>query len=999
MRANACRLSGLRRHALRWAASLFAALSTLAAHAAPATLRVVTDDNYPPYLFLGRDGKPQGYLVDLWKLWQQKTGVRVDLEPMQWSRAQAAMRDGKADVIDMIFHTPGRDRLYRYSRPYSTQTVGIYVDHSIQGIRGPGSLPGFRIGVERGDACIHALHKLGIDDLALYPDYEAILAAARSGVIKMFCMDDDPANYYLYLAGDQLAFDKAFTLYTGHFHWAVRRGDNALFNLVSQGMRRITPQQREALRRRWFRHPVQFLPYLREAVIAGLVAALLLLAGLVWIGLLRRAVRASTLELHRRNAMLERRAVELLLQHSRLRTLIESSPDAIWLKNAEGVYVECNARAARLAGVSPEAFVGSREEELAGRAPLFAAMQAMDRAVRARGAAERSELTVSGKGSRTRDFEVIRVPIATPDGGSSGELGMARDITRRKRADRETRIAAAAFESQDGIIISDARDTVERVNTAFTELTGYAVPDLLGRTVTEALRSGAHGDAFYRALDETLVREGRWRGSIWCRRKDGSLAFMHVVVTTVRDEHGNVQHFLRSLHDLSAEMRANERAERLAKYDPLTQLPNRGVLEQRLTETAVRAAGDGHRCGALLVIGLDDFAVINSVHGRKAGDGVLQEAARRLRSFVLDGDTLARISADLFALHVVCRGVEPLAVAQRVGELAQAMREALGVPYRGDGASEARCTASIGVTLLTGPIRSADALVNEAEIAMFHAKSAGKNAVRLFEREMQRRLDARTTLANDLRAAIRGDQFQLYYQPQVDSQGRIRAAEALLRWNHPSRGMVSPVEFIPVAEQTGLIEPLGGWAIREACRQLARWSGLPSGATVVLAVNVSARQFRQPDFGALIEQALAEAGSEPARLKLEITESLAMEDIDDAVGKLEGLKRRGVRVSLDDFGTGNSSLSYLTRLPLDQIKIDKSFVGKLPDSSSDALIVQMIIGMARGLGLEVVAEGVETQAQFAYLRELGCDLYQGYLFARPLPREAFEARLGELLTP
>ncbi len=991
-------LRSLRRFSQQCALAPILALAPVAAHGAPSSIRVVTDNNYPPYLFVGQDGKPQGYLVDLWKLWQQKTGIRVDLEPMQWSAAQTAMQQGRADVIDMIFHTPERDRLYRFSAPYSTQSVGIYVDHAIQGIRGPGSLRGFEIGVEQGDACIHALHSQGIRDLALYPNYEAIISAAKKGTIKMFCMDDDPANYYLYLSRDQLRFAKAFTLYTGHFHWAARRGDDAMYALVAQGMGRISPQERAELQRRWFTHPVQFRHYARLAAIVGLVVACLLAAALVWIGLLRRAVRVRTAELLEKNSALERRSSELVLQHTRLRTLIESSPDAIWVKDRDGVYVDCNARAAELAGIPREKFIGSKDEDLTRRVGLIAAIRASDQKVWTHGAEERSELTVKGRHGRVREVEVIRVPIAAPDGAISGVLGVARDITRRRRNEQEVRIAAVAFESQDGIVVSDARDVFERVNSAFTQLTGYALKDVCGRTVSSALRSGAHSEQFYSQVDAALACEGNWRGPIWCRKKDGSRVYMHVVVSAVRDDRGKVLHFVRTFHDLTEEIRAKEHAERLANFDPLTNLLNRGALEQRLTQALVAAGEDSHTCGALLLVGLDDFALINNIHGHSVGNDVLLEASRRIRAFLATGDTLARLGGDMFAFHVACQERAPVDAAELVGQLAYDIRSALGEPYVFEGIAAMTCTASIGVTLLAGPVRSADALLNEAEIAMYKAKSAGKNAVRLFESDMQKELDARMRLAGELRAGIGSEQFLLYYQPQVDASGRIKGAEALLRWKHPIRGMVSPMEFIPVAEQTGLIDALGGWAIRQACRQLARWANMPDGQDIVLSVNVSARQFRQADFVRFIEDALTQAGADPAHLELEITESLVMDDIDDAVRKLQALKADGVHVSLDDFGTGSSSLSYLTRLPLDQIKIDKSFVGNLPHPGNEALITQAILAMANGMGLEVVAEGVETAAQFEFLKAHGCHLYQGYLFARPMPCEAFEASFGKAFT-
>lgn len=489
MQRNQKRCFLLPQFVIQWVGVLVVAFAAFGAHAAPKAVRVVSDNNYPPYLFLGPDGQPRGYIVDLWKLWEKKTGIHVDLEPMQWSAAQAAMRGGNADVVDMIFDTPERDGLYRFSPPYSTQTVGIYVDHTIQGIRDPRSLRGFQVGVERGDACVDKLHHLGIDNLSLYPNYQAILAAAQSGAIKIFCMDDEPANYYLYLSRNQLRFAKAFTLYTDGFRWATRLGDDAMFALIMQGMKQIDGRERDALRRRWFTQPVQFLPYARLAAAVVLASLGALSALALWIWSLRRAVRSKTAALHDRNDALVRQACELVDEHARLRALIESSPDAMWLKERGGAYIDCNAKAAEFMGRAREEIIGHVIDELGNNDVLIAGIRQIDRRVWDTRSMQRGEFTIISPADVTCDIEIIKVPIFAPDGEITGVLGVARDITERRRAERELRIAAVAFESQDGIVISDARDLIQRVNTAFTELTGYCAEEIVGSNASSLLGS------------------------------------------------------------------------------------------------------------------------------------------------------------------------------------------------------------------------------------------------------------------------------------------------------------------------------------------------------------------------------------------------------------------------------------------------------------------------------------------------------------------------------
>ena len=954
-----------------------AALPAQAAQAAQRTLRVVTDDNYPPFLFLASDGRAEGYLVDLWKLWQAKTGVKVDLEPMQWAAAQRAMHEGKADVIDMIFRTPVRDQLYEFSRPYSTQTVGIYVDHNIHGITGAQSLQGFTIGVERGDACIDKLGSLGLTRLAVYPDYEAILNAATAGSIKMFCMDDDPANYYLYLYRDQLRFAKAFTLYQGRFHWAVNRGDTATFALVSRGMAMITPAEREALKRKWFSHPLQFTPYLRIIllVLAGALGVLAV-AG-VWIGMLRRAVRVKTAELSKDRAQ--------------LRTLLESSPDAMWLKDEQGRYLECNAAAVEVIGKPREQVLGRTDAEVHANPDIAAAVRDVDLEVARTGTAHRIEMQFSRAGAGVHDLEIIKVPIRSTDGALVGLLGVGRDITERRRAERETRLAAAAFESQDGMIITDASNVIERVNEAFTRISGYSAAEAIGKTPA-MLRSGRHDPRFYERMWAEIQANGRWSGEFINRRKNGELFIARTGITAVTDPQQRLLHFVGAFQDITAERQARQEAEHLKLFDPLTNLPNRTLLDDRIAHAQATSA-EAQQIGTVLMIDLDDFQRVNDALGHGTGDELLVEVARRIQLATREGDTICRFSGDSFVVVAEDLGAERSHAVARALEIAEKVRHAIAEPIRLAGQSRV-CTASIGISMFQGRSESAELLLRQAELAMYKSKQSGRNTVRMFADAMQAEIEARSRLETELREAVEQQQFVLHYQPQVDADGRLIGAEALVRWQHPRRGLVGPCEFIPLAEEAGLIEPIGRWVLEQACRLLALWSANDALRDLTLSVNLSTRQFRAPGF---VDEVLAEVarfGTRPERLKLEITESLAIDDFEHSVEKLRALRHAGILLSIDDFGTGNSSLTYLTRLPLNQLKIDKSFVDELPSSPSAAMVAQAIIAMGFGLGLHVIAEGVETREQREFLAAHGCHAYQGYLFGKPVPLEEFEREAG-----
>lgn len=986
--------AGIASRRLRALLCLCAGLKTCAALAQPAaapSVRVVTDNNYPPYVVVNVDGQPEGYVVDLWRLWERKTGVQVEFKAMQWAEAQRTVQKGEADVIDMIFRNPVREQLYDFSQPYANLPVGIYVDTSIHGVREAKDLAGFTIGVQRGDACVDKLASLGVSSLAAYENYEGILAAAQAGDIKMFCMDVAPASYYLYLHRGQLRFSEAFRLYEGKFHWAVAKGDQATFTLVNRGMALITAEEREALRSKWFSHPFEFRPYL-QMILLGLLALLTVVsaAGL-WIRMLRRSVRARTAEISTANR-------ELRAEKARLRTIVDSSPDSIALKDRDGVYLDCNAGAQTRLGLPREQIVGRTDAQIFSDPQLCAAIREKDLQVMHSGVPLQYEETITTPTGNVQELDVIKIPIDDTDAQASGILVVVRDITERRIAERELRIASVAFQSHDGLMIVGAQDLmIERVNAAFTRITGYAPEEAIGRG-PRILKSGWHQPDFYRQIWQVLGQQGHWHGEVVNRHRDGHLYTVRLSITVVKDAQDRAIHYIGDLQDISAEKLAREQAEHLKLYDPLTSLPNRRLLEDRM-QHALESSDERGEYGAVTMLDLDHFRKVNDSLGHAFGDQLLVEIATRIRSVVAEGDTLARFSGDSFVLVTENLGQDWQAAARLAQAQTEAARKAVEAPITLDG-HKLVSTASVGTTLFLGLGTDRDTLLRQAELAMYKSKNGGRNLVRFFEDAMQQEMDQHRWLEDALRKALAQGQFALYYQVQVDVQGRPVGAEALLRWIHPERGLVSPAEFIPLAEETGLIEAIGQWALATACDRLAAWAQDEALRHLSLAVNVSPRQFNAEHF---VDQVVAEVRRSSApieRLKLEVTESLAIDRFDDSIGKLQALRRLGCPISLDDFGTGNSSLNYLTRLPLSQLKIDKSFVDKLLESAPDALVAQTIIAMGHGLGLDVIAEGVETPAQHACLVSMGCQAFQGYLFGRPQPESAFEQAVrGWMLKP
>lgn len=443
--------------------------------------------------------------------------------------------------------------------------------------------------------------------------------------------------------------------------------------------------------------------------------------------------------------------------------------------------------------------------------------------------------------------------------------------------------------------------------------------------------------------------------------------------------------------DITLLRKASAEIEQLAFYDPLTGLPNRRLLADRLQQ-AIHASLRSGRRGALLFLDLDHFKTLNDTQGHDVGDQLLLQVAQRLQTCVRDTDTVARLGGDEFVVMLQDLSPHTTDAALQVKMVGDNLLATLNTPYQ-LGNADHRSTCSVGATLFGDALVSSADLLKQADIAMYQVKNAGRNALCFFDPRMLVAIEARAGMEHDLRHALTGHQLVLHYQLQVDEHGQAVGAEALVRWLHPVRGIVSPLEFIGLAEETGLIVPLGDFVLRSACAQLAQWGQQPDRETLQMAVNVSARQFRQTDFVEQVRSALRDTGANPRRLKLELTESLVLDDVDNTIVTMHALKELGLRFSIDDFGTGQSSLTYLTQLPLDQLKIDQSFIRHLGDKAANAVMVQTIIGMANTLGLEVIAEGVETAEQRDFLATHGCQLYQGYLFAKPVAADDFEALL------
>ena len=604
--------------------------------------------------------------------------------------------------------------------------------------------------------------------------------------------------------------------------------------------------------------------------------------------------------------------------------------------------------------------------------------------------AEYRFVRADGSYATVRDQGVF---MRNADGATVNVIGAMVDITAEKQVEAERRETEARNRLQaslldkahDSISVSGIDGRITYWNQGAERLLGWTAAEVIGKTKAELLMLGkADLEPAYRQL----LLKGEWRGEVAKRHKDGREVMVESHLTLVRGDDGQPQLVLEIDIDITQRKHDEHAILSLAFFDPLTRLPNRRLLLDRLRHAVAATKRDGHG-GALLFIDLDNFKTLNDTLGHDKGDQLLQQVARRLEGRVArDSDTVARHGGDEFVIVLENLSQDREKAALQAEQVAEKLLGAFNEPFQLDGHLH-HTSPSIGVALFDKDMKDIDELLKRADLAMYQAKAAGRNTIRFFDLRMQTVINARVQLEADLRLSLRSHGFTLHYQRQTDSSGQTVGAEALLRWERPSSRQVSPSVFIPLAEETGLILQLGAWVLEAACRQLVSWDSRPETAHLTMAVNVSARQFRQPAFVDQVLQVIGRTGADPRRIKLELTESLLVANIENTIDTMHALKEKGIGFALDDFGTGYSSLAYLKRLPLDQLKIDQSFVRDVLTDPNDAAIARTILGLGHTLGLDVIAEGVETADQRDFLAMHGCRAFQGYLFGRPVTAEQF----------
>ncbi|WP_292819720.1 EAL domain-containing protein [Methylophilus sp.] len=825
------------------------------------TITVISDDNYPPYLFKDANGNTVGIVADFWKLWEQKTGVKVTLVSTAWEQAQQQLLSGHADVIEMIFKDAEREQKYDFSASYASLPVGIYAHESISGLAAPAALSGFTVGVQKGDGCIFKLKEAGVKSFRLYNNYEEIIQATLNGQVKIVCMDDYPAHYYLYRLNADSQILRAFTLYQGQFHRAVKKGNGRMLTLVEQGAAAISPAELTALESKWKGSSLQRNEYSKQVM---LTLALLLVVGLtllLLIFMLRVAVKRKTAEIQSKRAELE-------LERLRLTDIIDATRAGTWEWDVQTGLCQFNQRWAEILGYTLDELVPHNVET-----------------------AKR---------------------LTHPDDWHSSMTLVSRHLT--------------------GEI------------------------------------------AFYECDIRMRHKAGHWvwiadRGRLISRTDAGEPAMM------------------RGTHiDITDKKQADAAIWRQANYDSLTQLPNRHYFNHQLKE-AITAAATTQQHLTLLLLDLDRFKEVNDSLGHRHGDELLIEVGRRILKVLSAAATVARLGGDEFAI------ILPAGLHADLQGLCHQLMQEISKAYI-LGGERVFVTVSIGISQYPEDALHAEEMTQHADLAMYEAKSRGRNSARFFSLAIRDALSQRLNLARDLRVALENSELRVYYQPIVSlANGKIIKAEALMRWQHPERGLISPALFIPVAEETGDIIAMGDWIFLQAAQHAMQWQTL-MGDDFAISVNKSPVQFvEQLSANSDWVNALHKMGLEGKRIVVEITEGLLLNPDPVVEQRLMQLKDMGIQVAIDDFGTGYSSLSYLSKFDIDYLKIDQSFTRHLNVGNESYVLCEAIIVMAHKLGLKVIAEGVETALQRDLLIDIHCDYAQGFFYSPPVPAEAFEQML------
>ncbi|NOQ17596.1 MAG: EAL domain-containing protein [Methyloprofundus sp.] len=930
-------------------------------------ISLAIDHNFPPYEWLDAENNYQGIAADFIHLIEQRLGIKFTLikDKQAWHETLNQAKKGDIDLLSCLVKTPEREQYLNFSPAYINSSAVIIAERSQGYISSLKQLSGRKVVIHKGHFTQELLNRHHPDISIITTDtIQQALRLVATGKATAFVGDVTAASYAIKKLGLLNLGFAGQTPYQSEFRFATAKHHPELQSIIRKALASITTSEKEAIFKRWQKLEItQGLSYATVLKYAAIMLGILLCFA-YWIYRLKQAEAA------RKDS------------ETKLHAILDNAPIGIWLSNTNGGYTFVNKTFCNAVGIPENDFITtSNLADLLG-ADLAEHCHTSDTACINQNEPHISHKLVPFADGQLHNLEVTKTKLFDSAGQLAGIIGISVDATERKQTEESLRLAAAVYKySDEAMFIVDEHDFILATNPAFTRVTGYREADVLGKC-PKLLQSTQHGNLFYKKMWVSLNKKGSWEGEVWNTHKNGSLFAVWLNINTIYNDDGAVSQRVALFYDITEKKKSDELIWQQANFDLLTQLPNRHMFQDRLAQEISKSHRENLPL-ALLFIDLDHFKEINDTLGHQIGDLLLTEAAQRIVACVRDTDTVARLGGDEFTV-ILAKLNDTLSIER----ITLAIIKTLTQPFQ-LGEHQSYISASIGITLYPNDGKTVTQLLKNADQAMYLAKNLGRNRFSYFTPAMQETAQKHLQILTDLRSAVAEQQLELYYQPIVElSSGKIYKAEALLRWHHPIHGMISPADFIPIAEESGLIIGIGDWVFKEATRQVKYWM-TNNAKNIQVSINKSPVQFQVPEKPTEWGNHLKEQGLSGEQIVIEITEGVLMETSQQTIQQLLHYRDMGIQVSIDDFGTGYSSLAYLNKFDIDYLKIDQSFTRNLSADSNDMILSEAIIVMAHKLGLKVIAEGMETERQRQLLLAAGCDYGQGYLFSKPVPAKEF----------